>query len=341
MSKRFREAARNYAATMGFLLLAYAFYSGSGKFTGTFQALNSFPLWNFSITTNEAYVTLIWAYAFFLPVYYVFEKEESSASAFVRGILRKRFDETWKKAGRSLALKTFFAPLMVGWMLSHAAGTFSGFERFFLSGPFDWNAVSTVPFFVFAFQAVLFADVFFFTCGYLLEAGILKNRIVSVDPTVSGWAVCLLCYPPFNGATENFFGWYSSDNPALPSSPSLTVVLNVLVVGFMAVYALASVALGWKASNLTNRGIVTSGPYRYVRHPAYAAKNLAWWIGALPMVVMTWGTSRLVFVFLSLAAWSGLYYLRAVTEERHLLMADNGYAEYRKKVPHRFVPGVW
>ena len=40
-------------------------------------------------------------------------------------------------------------------------------------------------------------------------------------------------------------------------------------------YALASIALNFKSSNLTNRGIVARGPYAIVRHPAYITKNLA------------------------------------------------------------------
>lgn len=78
-----------------------------------------------------------------------------------------------------------------------------------------------------------------------------------------------------------------------------------------------------------------------MRHPAYATKNLAWWLGAVPALAYAWGDWNLFFGILSLSAWTGVYYLRAVTEERHLLMADNGYAEYAKKVPYRFVPGVW
>lgn len=341
MSKRFSNAVRNYAATMGFLSLAYAFYFGSGRFEHLYQGSHSFPALGLTFTTETAFMAIFWAYAALLPIYYAFEKGESSASRFVRGIWRKDFGEEWKKSGRELALKAFFAPLMIGWMLSHASQAFIGTEQYFFSGDVDWKSLSTVPFFVYLFQAVLFADVFFFTAGYLVESEKLGNRIVSVDPTVSGWLVCLMCYPPFNGATNSFLGWYSSDSPILQQSPSLTLVLNALIVGLMAFYAYASVALGWKASNLTNRGIVMGGPYRWVRHPAYATKNLAWWIGAIPAIAYAWGNWSLVFAILSLSAWTGIYFLRAVTEERHLLMANNGYAEYMKKVPYRFVPGVW
>jgi hypothetical protein len=35
-----------------------------------------------------------------------------------------------------------------------------------------------------------------------------------------------------------------------------------------------------------------------------------------------------------------LYVLRAITEERHLLMGRNGYAEYSQRVRWRFIPRI-
>ena len=92
------------------------------------------------------------------------------------------------------------------------------------------------------------------------------------------------------------------------------------------------------------RGIVTRGPYAFVRHPAYVAKNLAWWLGALPTFAMQFAESSwqaLGYSLLSVFGWTVIYALRAITEERHLLMLDNGYAAYAQKVRWRFIPGVW
>lgn len=289
MSKRFQKAASNYLATMGFLVGGYLFYTTAARFVRFFSGTHAFPTGfgeTFSFSTPEAFRFLIWTYALVLVPYYFFGKETSSARIFLSGCLKKiARDESWKLAGRSLALKFFFAPLMIHWLISHAAGMVQGYERTFVLGSFSGASLSEMPFFVFAFQAILFADVFFFTAGYLLESGYLKNRIVSIDPTASGWIVCLLCYPPFNAGTEGFFGWFASDNPFLPNQPALTAVLNVSILVLMGVYAWASVALGWKASNLTNRGVVERGPYRFVRHPAYVTKNLAWWIGSIPALL--------------------------------------------------------
>ena len=40
----------------------------------------------------------------------------------------------------------------------------------------------------------------------------------------------------------------------------------------------------------------------------------------------------------SVALWTTIYLLRALTEERHLLMLDNGYSQYMKNVRYRFIP---
>jgi protein-S-isoprenylcysteine O-methyltransferase Ste14 len=91
--------------------------------------------------------------------------------------------------------------------------------------------------------------------------------------------------------------------------------------------------LGLRFSNLTNRGIITQGPYRFVRHPAYAAKVVAWWCDAVPV----FGSILLLLFF---SGWIGVYFLRALTEERHL-KADPCYLAYCAAVKHRFVPGIW
>ena len=113
----------------------------------------------------------------------------------------------------------------------------------------------------------------------------------------------------------------------------------------MGVYSLASVALGFRASNLTHRGIVSWGPYRFVRHPAYMCKNLAWWIGGIPILmgVFSQDSGNSLFIafllaFLTACCWSGIYFLRAITEERHLRSVNGEYDVYCKKVPYRFIP---
>jgi protein-S-isoprenylcysteine O-methyltransferase Ste14 len=195
--------------------------------------------------------------------------------------------------------------------------------------------------FWFVMQLILLIDTLMFTVGYLVELPQLGNSIRSVDRTFLGWTAALLCYAPFNGLAGALLGSQRSDFPQFEDATA-HLVLNCLLLTLMAVYASASVALGFKASNLTHRGIVARGPYALIRHPAYTCKNLAWWIGASPLVIeaFTRSTFEGIEAVASVAGWTSLYVLRALTEEDHLHSVDDEYAAYAGRVRFRFIPGV-
>jgi protein-S-isoprenylcysteine O-methyltransferase Ste14 len=259
--------------------------------------------------------------------------------------LRTGLSPAAKQAALALLLKFFFAPLMINWCLGHAADMTSAIAQLFASirNGLHGRELFDASIYWTSFQTILFIDTLLFTLGYIIEVPGLKNRIRSVDPTFFGWFICLICYPPFNSFTGRFFAWHSSDAPHFANDTVHYIACIVLLVA-MAIYSWSSIELGFKASNLTNRGIVSGGPYSVVRHPAYAAKNLAWWIGALPALYVisnAGGWRAVVFALLALLGWTVIYALRAITEERHLLMGNNGYAEYMQKVKWRFIPGIF
>ncbi|MDD2515849.1 MAG: isoprenylcysteine carboxylmethyltransferase family protein [Candidatus Gracilibacteria bacterium] len=239
-------------------------------------------------------------------------------------------------------------PLMINWLAGHISslnGNLVNLYNVSQKGNL-WSyafvyLLNTYFYWIF-FQIILFLDVFFFTIGYMIELPFLKNEIKSVDPTALGWIVCLACYPPFNTATANILAWYSSDFPQF-SNITLHIIMNLAFLFLMGIYARASICLNFKASNLTNRGIVSYGVYKYVRHPAYLCKNTARIIGALPIIIncfVTLDFIKLILIFFSIGGWLFIYFMRAITEERHLLMIGNGYKEYKEKVKYRFIPGI-
>jgi protein-S-isoprenylcysteine O-methyltransferase Ste14 len=80
--------------------------------------------------------------------------------------------------------------------------------------------------------------------------------------------------------------------------------------------------------NLTYRGVITHGPYRLTRHPAYVAKNLFWWSVSLPFLSPTGSMVDCIRNTAILAMVSAVYWWRAKTEERHLLAEDAKYRQY-------------
>ena len=99
-----------------------------------------------------------------------------------------------------------------------------------------------------------------------------------------------------------------------------------MILLLVVVYVWSTIAFGARFSNLTHRGIITNGPYRYSKHPAYLAKNLSWWLIAMPFMVGV-SLGQTVRSCLLLGLLNGIYYLRAKTEERHLSL-DPVYRQY-------------
>jgi isoprenylcysteine carboxyl methyltransferase (ICMT) family protein YpbQ len=80
-----------------------------------------------------------------------------------------------------------------------------------------------------------------------------------------------------------------------------------------------------------NRGIVSNGPFRYVRHPIY----LGWLILSIgyPMSYASYRNVLLIVAALPFMVW------RIEQEETHL-GTDSEYCAYRDRVPFRLWPGV-
>jgi hypothetical protein len=179
------------------------------------------------------------------------------------------------------------------------------------------------------YNIVFFVDCGWALAGYSSESRWLGNKTRSVEPTPFGWLVCLACYPPYNNVTGTYL---PLEGGPQHFGETTLLVFRAITVGLFAIYACATVAFGLKFSNLTHRGVVSRGPYRFVRHPAYLCKCTAWWLEHLPTMTVTKG------LFLSLLC--GVYGLRAWTEERHL-GKDPAYREYKKKVRWVLLPGIY
>ena len=86
------------------------------------------------------------------------------------------------------------------------------------------------------------------------------------------------------------------------------------------------------AANPTAGGLVMTGPYRYIRHPIYAA--LCWFTGAAVAAHLSWKTG------LCFAVMLGCALLRIFCEERLVSVRYPEYRDYAART-WRMVPYVY
>jgi protein-S-isoprenylcysteine O-methyltransferase Ste14 len=221
---------------------------------------------------------------------------------------------------RGWLVKAFFTPLMFVYVNNDLVGMWSS-----QTVSFDFRHTYEQLYNLFFMLDVLLAAI-----AYTLTLRVLDNHLRSVEPTIGGWIICVICYPPLVNA-QNSYIQFEADKvywgDVFTPYPLLYVLWGSTILLLTFVYAWSTAAFGLRFSNLTHRGIITNGPYRWVKHPAYLAKNLSWWMISVPFVAGA-GWKTAVVSCIMLGAANLIYYVRAKTEERHLA-ADPVYRDYR------------
>jgi protein-S-isoprenylcysteine O-methyltransferase Ste14 len=230
--------------------------------------------------------------------------------------------DTLREHALGWGVKGFFLPLMisfmwadVNWLLQiDLAQAFANFSSSF----------------EFLFRFTYLIDVTIAVAGYLLTFKLLGSHIRWSEPTAWGWLVCLACYPPFWPIVANNFAAYDDGffwGNMLPDEGPLRTLWGCAILSLNFIYLWATIQFGIRFSNLTHRGILTNGPYRWVKHPAYLAKNASWWLISVPFMHEAGATEALRHCLLLLLV-NAIYYWRAKTEEAHLAR-DPTYRAYQ------------
>jgi protein-S-isoprenylcysteine O-methyltransferase Ste14 len=79
--------------------------------------------------------------------------------------------------------------------------------------------------------------------------------------------------------------------------------------------------------------VVTTGPYRYVRHPMYV--GTIFFGLCIPLFLGSW------WAFIPCGLIVAMFVVRTALEDRILREELPGYAEYTQRVRYRLLPGIW
>ena len=217
-------------------------------------------------------------------------------------------------------IKGFFLPLM----FTYLSQDINHFNRVDFSKMNDFKS-----YFDFLYDLIFAIDVGIVSMGYMMSFRLTDTHLRSAEPTSLGWLVALFCYQPFWSLFsrqyidyDNHKGWATW----FANSPLMYEVWGCVILFLFSIYVWSSLNFGCRFSNLTHRGILTNGPYRWTKHPAYLSKCTAWWLISLPFLVSeSWSESLRRSLLLLIL--NGVYFLRARTEERHLSQ-DPVYSQY-------------
>jgi protein-S-isoprenylcysteine O-methyltransferase Ste14 len=129
------------------------------------------------------------------------------------------------------------------------------------------------------------------------------------------------------------WGW----SPQLPLAlPVIGLVIAVAGHNFLLVWAMTTNAFFVATVRIQadrQQTVVSSGPYRYVRHPGYLGALLLH-LGTPFLLNSLWALIPAVLAILALI-------LRTMMEDQTLQAELTGYTEYARRVRYRLLPGVW
>lgn len=228
----------------------------------------------------------------------------------------------------ALAIKGFFLPINFS-ELMRALEQIRGNEMLVFGDDFlRGHAVVLIMLYALILAAII--------PGYFFSSRLFGNEIKKVDHTWFGWVITLCCYSPLVVAVFN--RWFNY-RPAV-ANPEwakpwtnffaghewLLLTVAGLIILLEIWHYWGEAHFGLRSSNLTNRGVITDGPYRACKHPVYVAKCIGWALIWLPFFA---GTTPLESLRLTLLFFCicGVYVLRGYVEER-LLSSDPDYVSY-------------
>lgn len=280
------------------------------------------------------YLSLVWALLpnlLWLSVVYVLVIDRYSVDPTADGAWHagNLFIGRWGGVDREILADYFLGWLIKGFFLAFMMSVAPGAIESMTANPFPAFSDDPVSIASWTIRALFLIDIYFAAIGYIVALRFLDTHIRTANPYLSAWVAALICYSPFvimgdGGILDYRDGRLWSD--WLFGNELVLWVWGGMLVFLTTTYVWATVIFGLRFSNLAHRGIITNGPFRFTKHPAYISKNLFWWLAFMPFLSVT-GPEVAVRNCVLLVLVNLVYYWRAKTEEKHL-MSDPVYREY-------------
>jgi len=203
---------------------------------------------------------------------------------------------------------------------------------FLIAGRLDWKAAWVLSFLYFIFVLVFVVWTMRNDPGLMEERGKRAENVKPWDKVIMTiYTIMLVGMLVVAALDAGRFRW--SEMPLILQALG---VIGLIPLGLLLLWVTATNSyLSSYARIQQDRGqqVVTTGPYKHVRHPMYGA--------VIPFIIC---------VALILGSWWALipggvigvlFITRTALEDRMLQDELPGYKEYAQRVRYRLVPGIW
>lgn len=152
------------------------------------------------------------------------------------------------------------------------------------------------------------------------------------DWVILGIYSVLLLLTPFVAGLDFRYGWSAPVSPLVNVTGIIVLVFSfALLTWAMAVNRFFEGTV--RIQQARGQHPITTGPYRYVRHPGYVAVILQF----IAVPLATGGMTAWIPAVLGIL----LFVVRTALEDRTLRQELPGYEAFTKQTRYRLLPGVW
>jgi protein-S-isoprenylcysteine O-methyltransferase Ste14 len=168
---------------------------------------------------------------------------------------------------------------------------------------------------------------------------LLKERMTFLKQSAQGWdkAITLGFIPAFAacfllaGLDAVRYGWSAVSWPV--KAAGFVGILASLAVVFWVMHENTYLSRVVEIQKERGHQVISTGPYRYVRHPMYAGTILLFF--SIPLALGS------LWALIPAAVLTAVLVVRIHLEERMLREGLEGYTAYAEKVRYRLIPGIW
>lgn len=241
----------------------------------------------------------------------------------ITGKFKKVDKQLLSLLSQSFLLRGFFIPFMVMVLVIAVEAIFkdNSIAQQLFHEDFEWSLAKASQIVLTAYYFLILLDVAIGTLGYICVTKSLNADIRSFDPKFIGWFSCFVCYPPFWNIVNKTLllvlltslQWET----VFEGQELVLFFWSLLIITSGGLEAVSGATFGIRFSNIAYRGLNTTGPYKFSKHPQYIAKMFHRFFVIMPFIGyiswLDWVSGMFGFAIICL-----LYFLRARTEENHL-----------------------